>query len=378
MPSPTANSDLVALIWFSDPNDTTSRQLPLQVCVKLRSSNRIMGDTLTRHEACLRCRAIVNNKATADAAKTVEEAKNKLIEKAQRHLSFHSAPSLITRNPALPLYDVATIPEWLRGNPFILSYYRAGYTTKQCVKSIFSLHNETLNIWTHLIGFLIVFALSVHIVMNLELHRARDYLVFSVFQLGSLVMLGGSSVYHTLSAHHCEQVHNIALAFDYFGITAMIVGSFYPPVFYFFSCSNMARAAYLVAITLLGILGLMGPFFTFFNAQKFYWPRMILYSSLTSVGILPTIHMFVGLPTNEQTVPLYEGMFLMLATYCVGMVIYVLKIPERWYPGHFDVWLHSHQLWHLFVLGAAVVHYFTCIGAFQMWRVTGGVGGECP
>jgi adiponectin receptor len=359
-------------------NEQKSRKKkPAEVPSKKKERSVNMGDTLTGYEARIRCRAIANSKATTEAAKTVEVAKNKLIEKAQRHLSFNSAPSPATRNPELPLYDVSSIPEWLKGNPFILSYYRAGYTTKQCFKSIFAMHNETLNIWTHLIGFLIILALSAHILVNLELHRTRDYLVFSVFQLGSMVMLGGSSVYHTLSAHRCEEVHNVALALDYFGITAMIVGSFYPPVFYLFSCSNVVRAAYLVAITLLGILGLMGPFFTFFNTQMFYWPRMILYSSLTSVGILPTIHMFVGLPTNEQTVPLYKGMFLMLVTYCVGMVIYIFKIPERWYPGHFDLLLHSHQLWHFFVLGAAVVHYFTCIGAFQMWRVTGGFSGEC-
>lgn len=336
-----------------------------------------MSDTLAGYEARVRCRALVKNKAAVSTTKTVEEAANKLFETAQRHLGFLPSPSPTTRRPDLPLYDVGTIPEWLKGNPFILSYYRAGYTTKQCLKSIFSLHNDTLNIWTHLVGFLIVGVLSLHILLNLGLHRTRDYFVFSVFQLGSMTMLGGSSVYHTLSAHRCEQVHNLALSIDYFGITAMIVGSFYPPVFYLFSCSAVVRAAYLIAVTLLGILGLMGPFFSFFNTQRFYWPRMVLYSSLTSIGILPTVHMFFGLPTNEQTLPLYRGMFLILIVYCVGMLIYIFKIPERWYPGRFDVWLHSHQLWHFFVLSAAVVHHFTCIGAFQMWHVTGGVGGEC-
>ncbi|CBZ26412.1 conserved hypothetical protein [Leishmania mexicana MHOM/GT/2001/U1103] len=336
-----------------------------------------MGDTLTSYEARVRCRDIAQTKTAAITTKNVGEAASKLLETAHRRLSFNPGPPTTTWCRDLPLYDLSSIPEWLKGNPFILRYYRAGYTTKQCFKSVFALHNETLSIWTHLVGLLIVLVLSLHILLNLGLHRTQDYLVFSVFQLGSMVMLGGSSVYHTLSAHHSEQVHNIALAIDYFGITSMIVGSFYPPVFYLFSCLAVVRAVYLISITLLGILGLMGPFFTFFNTQTFYWPRMILYSSLTSIGILPTIHMFFGLPANEQTLPLYKGMFLMLVTYCVGIVIYIFKVPERWYPGRFDVWLHSHQLWHFFVLCAAVVHYFTCIGAFQMWHVTRGVGGEC-
>ncbi|KAK7194046.1 adiponectin receptor protein 1 [Novymonas esmeraldas] len=336
-----------------------------------------MGDTLTGHEARLRCRAIAQHKAAVSTTKSVEGAANKLIETAQRRLGLAARPSGSTQLFDLPLYDLRSIPDWLKGNPFILGSYRAGYSTKQCIQSVFALHNETLNIWTHLVGFVIVLALSLHILINLGLHRTQDYLVFSVFELGSMVMLGGSSVYHTLSAHHCEQVHNLALAIDYFGITSMIVGSFYPPVFYLFSCSAVVRAAYLVAVTLVGALGLIGPFFTFFNTQEFYWPRMVLYSSLASIGVLPTVHMFFGLPTNEQTLPLYKGMFLMLVIYCGGMIIYIYQVPERWYPGRFDVWLHSHQLWHVFVLSAAVVHYFTCIGTFQMWHVTRGVGGEC-
>ncbi|CAJ1037132.1 Haemolysin-III related, putative [Leishmania lindenbergi] len=336
-----------------------------------------MDDTLTSYEARVRHRAVAQDRAAVFTTKSVEEAANKRRVATQRHRSSNPCPSSITQRSDLPLYDLSSIPEWLKGNPFILSYYRAGYTTKQCFKSVFALHNETLSIWTHLLGFLTVLVLSLHILLSLGLHRTQDYLVFSVFQLGSMVMLGGSSIYHTLSAHHCEQVHNVALAIDYFGITSMIVGSFYPPVFYLFSCLTVVRSVYLITITLLGILGLMGPFFTFFNTQQFYWPRMILYSSLTSIGILPTIHMFFALPTNEQTLPLYRGMFLMLAIYSVGMVIYIFQVPERWYPGRFDVWLHSHQLWHFFVLCAAVVHYFTCIGAFQMWRVTRGVGGGC-
>ncbi|EPY40066.1 hypothetical protein AGDE_03862 [Angomonas deanei] len=67
----------------------------------------------------------------------------------------------------------------------------------------------------------------------------------------------------------------------------------------------------------------------------------------------------------------------MLLIYFVGMVIYIFKVPERWFPGRFDLVLGSHQLWHFFVLAAAVTHYFTCIGAFQLWRVTGDAGGDC-
>ena len=37
--------------------------------------------------------------------------------------------------------------------------YRQRLEYKDCLWSIFRLHNETVNIWTHLIGFLIFFSL---------------------------------------------------------------------------------------------------------------------------------------------------------------------------------------------------------------------------
>ncbi|CAD2213152.1 Haemolysin-III related, putative [Angomonas deanei] len=189
---------------------------------------------------------------------------NKLpIDVSTIHNPYHDAPaSPNTRCADLPLYDEPHISPWLKGNDYIRSYYRCGYTTKQCLKSIFAVHNETGNIWTHVIGVLVVLALGFHVLVQLQLPRSSDYGVFLLFELASLIMLGGSSVYHTLAAHHCEQVHNAALAIDYFGITAMIIGSFYPPVFYMFSCEKGIRLFYLTTVTLLGTLGIAGPFFS--------------------------------------------------------------------------------------------------------------------
>ncbi|KDO23110.1 hypothetical protein SPRG_11954 [Saprolegnia parasitica CBS 223.65] len=46
--------------------------------------------------------------------------------------------------------------EFLFNNPFIRSGYRLHYTSPtQCVKSLFQLHNETWNVWTHLVGALL-------------------------------------------------------------------------------------------------------------------------------------------------------------------------------------------------------------------------------
>lgn len=40
------------------------------------------------------------------------------------------------------------LPEWLKDNEFIHGYYRCEWPMKETILSIFSIHNETLNVWS--------------------------------------------------------------------------------------------------------------------------------------------------------------------------------------------------------------------------------------
>ena len=43
----------------------------------------------------------------------------------------------------------------------IITGYRQRLEYQECIKSIFKLHNETVNIWTHLLGFMVFFGLMI-------------------------------------------------------------------------------------------------------------------------------------------------------------------------------------------------------------------------
>jgi len=45
------------------------------------------------------------------------------------------------------------------------------------------------------------------------------------------------------------------------------------------------------------------------------------------------------------------------AAYIGGALIYVFRIPERWYPGTFDLFGHSHGIFHMAVILGCSIHF---------------------
>ena len=52
----------------------------------------------------------------------------------------------------------------------------------------------------------------------------------------------------------------------------------------------------------------------------------------------------------------------MYGLYGLGVVFYISRIPERYKRRTFDLFGHSHNLWHLFVFVASLVHFINCQG----------------
>lgn len=46
------------------------------------------------------------------------------------------------------LVEYHSLPGYLRDNEYILGHYRSEWPLKQTLLSIFTIHNETLNVWT--------------------------------------------------------------------------------------------------------------------------------------------------------------------------------------------------------------------------------------
>lgn len=60
---------------------------------------------------------------------------------------------------SVKLLKITEVDNFYRHNPYILSGYRERTTFGGCLKSVLVLHNETINIWSHLIGFVFFVAI---------------------------------------------------------------------------------------------------------------------------------------------------------------------------------------------------------------------------
>lgn len=144
------------------------------------------------------------------------------------------------------------LPPWQRDNQFILSGYRpASGSFKKSFASVTSIHNESVNIYSHLIPA-VIFALSSVILYNALEPRyssssLADIMAFSCFFSGVILCLSTSAIFHIIQ-NHSAHVASIGNKLDYVGIVFLIVGSFVPSIFYGFYCYPNLQKFYLIMV----------------------------------------------------------------------------------------------------------------------------------
>lgn len=75
-------------------------------------------------------------------------------------------------------------PGFLQYNPYILRGYRGCLSTKLCLESIFWWTNETVNIWSHIFGWMLFFGLTMYDLCLLNIHAPfSDKVIVSLLLL---------------------------------------------------------------------------------------------------------------------------------------------------------------------------------------------------
>ncbi|KAM5354491.1 hypothetical protein ACJ41O_001138 [Fusarium nematophilum] len=289
-----------------------------------------------------------------------------------RNLESKAAHSLLI------LWD--DLPAWRRDNAFIRSGYRQSHGSyAHSLRSLFYLHNESVNIWSHLLGAA-VFLISAGYVDRVVRPRyasasGADVFAFACFFGGAVLCLGMSATFHTLS-NHSQTVAKWGNKLDYTGIVALIVGSYVPALYYGFFCLPELMEVYLSLICLLGVGCAIVSWVERFRTPTWRPYRATMFIGLGLSGVVPVIHgaFIYGIQGLEDRMSL-SWVALHGAMYIFGAVLYAVRWPERSAPGMFDIWGSSHQIFHMFVILAAATHFYGMAKAFDYHHTV--MGSQC-
>lgn len=248
------------------------------------------------------------------------------------------------RGPALGSWE--DVPEYQR-RPFILGGYRLDTEgCLPCLRSAASLHNETVNIWSHALGILVV-AAWLRAVLSQEGGIGADgldgWLVVGL-ALVTVNCLFWSAFYHT---RHCdvEAVCYGCFYFDLGGVVLLLGASLAVGIALGFKCMPAARSVYLLGV--LAEICVMAAVASWSSAPDSL--RAKVFAACGLLGLVPAAHFLLVAPGPLVEVMLPRLLGVLLA-YLGGAVVYVLRCPESWLPGRFDYLGQSHNLWHLCVL----------------------------
>ncbi|XP_003741628.1 adiponectin receptor protein-like [Galendromus occidentalis] len=323
--------------------------------------------------------------------KIAAEIQDKFIDCQQQHLQHNSAT--LKKNEAICQVSESThiepdkegfwevchysvLPHWLQDNDFLLNGHRPPLRSfKLCFNSLFRIHTETVNIWSHLIGAF-MFACTAFSFLATERLELAEYVAFAAFFLGVFTCFFISTLYHTMHCHSME-VSQVFSRLDYCGIVSIIAGCFTPWIHYLFWCSPMSKIVYMAVAYSLCVLTVNLTMWEKFGQSQFRVLRASIFTGLgLSCSIFPGTHFVLIHGLYAAFVDLAFGwLFTMFAVAMFGVALYAMRVPERFMPGKFDVWCHSHQFFHVAVIVGAYVHLH-CL--CQMARFRHGDGELCP
>jgi adiponectin receptor len=276
------------------------------------------------------------------------------------------------------------------------------------LKTLFVLHNETTNIWSHLGGAFIymfflfyilfwtvpdkdlglkeddtVMGLSVGFIITINKFITKYILwldedivntnditkwPFMVHMGGSIFCMGISSIYHLFCCHSPNAMCTL-WKYDYSGVSIMIATSVFPPYIYGMWCDATTHYmyGYLAAINISSLcLAFMCIFERF---EKYRNLRVVLFCIVGLSCGLPGFQYyffrdFVNCSYCNVWLWCLGGVYFVFGAY-----VYAKKFPEKVYPLRFDYFGQSHNLWHFFVLLGGITNFFASLASYYGRRV---------
>jgi hemolysin III len=201
-----------------------------------------------------------------------------------------------------------------------------------------TLGEEIANAITHGIGALLSIAGLVILVVFASIKGNAWHIVsFSIFGTCLVLLYTASTLYHSFRSARVKKVFRVM---DHAAIFLLIAGTYTP-----FTLTLLRGAWGWTLFGLVWGLGLAGIVFKVFFVNKFNVLSTIIYLLMGWMIIIAANPLMASVPTG--------GLYLLAAggaAYSLGTIFYLWeKLP------------YSHMVWHLFVLGGSICHFFAVL-----------------
>ncbi|BGP26317.1 inc metabolism membrane protein [Rhodotorula toruloides] len=294
----------------------------------------------------------------AEFSAYVKDHSHAVVDEAMRmyHAALEIGRERLLRYEELP-------PEW-RNNEHILTGYR--YIPIEqwgtLLRSMFTWHNETINIQSHFLGALSLVALLVYYFFfstssphALADPHPGDTAIAVLFVLSAMHCLLCSTTWHLMSGCATSHWFRGAACVDYVGISGLIAASVAGATYYGFYSHPALAASYMCFNFVIGVTGMIVPWQSWFNERKYKSWRIAFFVSLAASAVAPIAHR-AAIYGGMETLWFYSPAIPSVVAYLIGLSFYANQFPECCAPGHWHIGA-SHQLWHIAIVAAVWLHW---------------------
>ena len=203
---------------------------------------------------------------------------------------------------------------------------------------LYSIGEEIMNGVTHGIGVgLSIAGLTLLVVLASLYGNIYQIVSFSIYGASLIILYLASTLYHSFQA---PQVKRVFKVIDHASIYLLIAGTYTP-----FLLLGIRGVWGWVLLGLIWGLALLGVGFKTLFIHRFEKLSVLTYILMGWLSVMIIRELLVNVPVGALIWLAAGGLF-----YTVGVIFYASKrIP------------YTHGIWHLFVLGGSICHYFAVL-----------------
>jgi hemolysin III len=199
----------------------------------------------------------------------------------------------------------------------------------------YSQNEEIANTLTHALGAILAIIACYLLVDKAIIENQSEKLIsFSIYGLSLFLLFSASTFYHAIQDADRK---NFFKLLDHCAIYLLIAGTYTPLMMV--SLNNQLG---MIMLTIIWALAILGIFFKLKFRHRYKKTSLVTYLGMGLISITIIEQLQEKLSSQGLTLLAIGG-----AIYCLGVVFYVQKRI-----------IFNHAIWHLFVLGGAICHFF--------------------